>query len=178
MTQRIRNINMALTQSPLSGGEVRALEQAFGFLMGAYKKLVQTVGASTTFVNDTDIWTELYGAGQHKIDIYLPTTMTAAGGIKLQFVADQGLTINTMNLTVEYIITGVANVVSQITALTTPVNGGTTSAYTTVRISGTVDVVNGGVLQLQWAQQAASGATAINPGAALRSEQITSDATF
>lgn len=177
MTQRIRNVNTALN-AWMNSDEQRGLLQAYGYEMAAYKKLVQTVAASTVLISDADLWTELYGAGQHKIDLYLPTTMTAAGGIKLQFIADQGLTIATLNLTVEYIITGVANVVSSVTALATPVNGGTTSAYTAVRISGSIDVVNGGVLQLQWAQQAASGATAINPGAYLRAEQLTTDATF
>lgn len=177
MTQRIRGVNLPLTQSPLSAGEVRGIEQAYGFNMSAYKKTIQN-NATTTLANDADMWVELYGAGQHQIELYLPTTMTAAGGIKLQFVADQGLTITTINTVVEYIITGVANVVSTIGALATPVNGGTTSAYVLVRITGAVDVVNGGVLQLQWAQQAASGNTAINPGAYFITRQIVTDATF
>jgi hypothetical protein len=177
MTQRIRGINLPLTQSPFSAGEVRGLEQAYGMNMSAYKKAVQN-NATTTFANDADLWCELYGAGQHQFELYLPTTMTAAGGIKLQFVADQGLTIVTLSAVVEYVITGVANVVSQITALATPVNGGTTSAYVLVRITGSVDVVNGGVLQLQWAQQAASGNTAVNPGAYMITRQIVTDATF
>lgn len=177
MTQRIRNLNTSLNAA-FNDNQVRALYQAFGFNMGAYKKATQTVSASTTFVNDDTIWTEVYGAGQHNITIYLPTTMTAAGGMKLQFVADQGLTINNINLIAQFQLTGVASAETPITALASPVNGGTTNAWTNVLIVGTIDVVNGGVLQLQWAQQAASGSTAVNVGASIYTEQLITDATF
>lgn len=177
MSQRVRNLEIALNAA-FNANQVRALFQAFGFQMGAYKRASQTVAASTTFVNDDTIWIELYGAGQHNITIYLPTTMTAAGGMKLQFVADQGLTINNLNLVAQFLLTGVAGAVTPITALATPVNGGTTNAWTDVLIVGTIDVVNGGVLQMQWAQQAASGSTAINTGASIYTEQLTGDGTF
>lgn len=176
MTQRIRNMNVALN-SAFNDNQVRALYQAFGFNMGAYKKAQQS-NATTTFANDDTIWTELYGAGQHDVNIYLPTTLTAAGGIKLQFVADQGLTINNINLVAVYELTGVASVLTPITALASSVNGGTTNAWTNVVITGTIDVANGGVLQLQWAQQAASGSTAVNVGASIYCEQLTGDGTF
>lgn len=168
MTRRIRNLQLALGQSPLASGEVRGIMQAYGLNMSAYKSVQQAVNASTTFVNDSDIWTELYGAGQHQVEIWLNTpTMTAAGGIKLQLVADQGLTVNAINLSAYYFLTGVAPAVTPISALSSAVNGGTTNAWTSVLIKGTVDVNNGGVLQLQWAQQAASGTTNVGVGSYL-----------
>lgn len=177
MTQRIRNLNNALNGF-FNGNQIRALYQAFGINMGAYKKAAQTVSASTTLVNDDTMWSEFYGAGQHNVSIYLPTTMTAAGGMKLQFVADQGLTINNISMNVSFNLTGVASASGVITSLGSTVNGGTTNAWTSVLIVGSVDVVNGGVLQLQWAQQAASGSTAVNTGATLYVDQVTGDATF
>jgi hypothetical protein len=173
MTQRVRNIEMALQQAGFSSNQVIALKQAFGYNMNAVKQAVQTVSASTTLVNDDTMWTELYGAGCHEVQFYLPTTLTAAGGLKLQLVADQGLTVQFVNLEVTYFLTGVAPAVTPITALATPVNGGTTNAWTNVLITGTVCVINGGVLQLQWAQQAASGASAINAGAFVSAQLVT-----
>jgi hypothetical protein len=172
MTQRVRNIQIALGSNMPSSDAV-AIQEAYGFNMGAYKKATQTVSASTTLVNDDTLWTELKGAGQHYIHFYIPTTVTAAGGVKLQMVADQGLTINAINLQVVYGLTATAPVISSITALATPVNGGTTNAYTYVEIFGTVDVANQGVLQLQWAQQAASGSTAFLVGSKIQAFQIT-----
>lgn len=173
MTRRIRNIETALSQSPLAANEVRGIQQAYGINMSAYKGVLQAVNASTTFVNDADIWTELYGAGQHEIEIWLNTpTMTAAGGLKLQFVADQGLTVNAINLAAYYYLTGVAPAVTPISALASAVNGGTTNAWTSVMIKGSVDVVNGGVLQLQWAQQAASGTTNVGVGSYLTTQML------
>lgn len=172
MSQRIRNTEIALI-STFTANQVRALQQAFGISMNSYKSADQTVAASTTFVNDTDMWTELYGAGRHRVTMILATpTMTAAGGIKLQLVADQGLTINAIRMSAYYFLTGVAPAVTPITALATPVNGGTTNAWTSVLITGTVDVANGGVLQLQWAQQAASGSTTVGLGSSLDSVQL------
>lgn len=168
MSRRIRNQNLALSQSPFSAYEVRALEQAYGFSMSAYKAVAQSVAASTTFVNDADLWCELYGQAQHRVTMILATpAMTAAGGIKLQLVADQGLTVNSVTMCAYYFLTGVAPAVTPITALSSSVNGGTTNAWTSVLITGTVDVANAGVLQLQWAQQAASGSTTVGVGSEL-----------
>src|SRR5690242_2107604 len=118
MTRRIRNIQTALQSSTLNAGEVRGIEQAYGINMSAYKSAPQTVSASTTLVNDTDLWTELYGAGQHQIELFLNTpTMTAAGNLKLQFVADQGLTIASLNAQAYFFITGVAPAVGTLNGL-------------------------------------------------------------
>ena len=175
MTRRIRNLNMALTQSPLSSGEVRGIQQAYGLNMSAFKAVAQSVAASTTFVNDADLWTELYGAGQHSLEFWLNTpTMTAAGGLKLQLVADQGLTVTSLDAQVYYFITGVAPVIGTINGLGVSVNGGTTNAWTSVLIKGTCNVVNGGVLQLQWAQQAASGTTFVGGGSYLTTTMLAS----
>lgn len=167
MSGRVRNFTTALAPY-FPEGQVRALIQAFGIPQTQYKNAAQTVAASTTFVNDDTMWTELYGAGRHRITMILATPgMTAAGGIKLQLVADQGLTVNAVTMCAYYFLTGVAPAVTPITALATPVNGGTTNAWTSVLITGTVDVLNGGVLQLQWAQQAASGSTVVGVGSEL-----------
>jgi hypothetical protein len=174
MTRRIRNIECALA-APFNLTEVRGLEQAFGFQMAGFKATPQTVSASTAFVNDADLWTELYGAGQHEIEFWLNTpTMTAAGGLKLQFVADQGLTVVSLDAQVYYFITGVAPVIGTINGLGVAVNGGTTNAWTSVLIKGSCNVVNGGVLQLQWAQQAASGATIVGGGSYFTTQMLAS----
>jgi hypothetical protein len=154
---------------------VRGLNQAYGYQMSAFKTTPQTISASTTFVNDADLWCELYGAGQHQIEFWLNTpTMTAAGGLKLQFVADQGLTITSLDAQVYFFITGVAPVIGTINGLGVAVNGGTTNAWTSVLVKGSCNVVNGGVLQLQVAQQAASGVTNIGGGSYLLTQLISS----
>lgn len=175
MTRRIRNLQTALGQSPLSAGEVRGIMQAYGLPMSAFKQTSQAVNASTTFVNDADLWTELYGAGVHAIEFWLNTpTMTAAGGLKLQFVADQGLTVASLDAQAYFFINGVAGAVGTINGLGVSVNGGTTNAWTSVLIKGTCNVVNGGVLQLQWAQQAASGTTNVGGGSYLTTQMLSS----
>jgi hypothetical protein len=167
MMQRIRNIEIALQQC-FPAKQVVALKQAFGYPMGVYKTAAQTVSASTAFVNDDTLWTELYGAGRHRVTFTMATPgMTAAGGLKLQLVADQGLTVTSVTMAAYYYLTGVAPAVTPITALSSAVNGGTTNAWTNVIITGTVDVANGGVLQLQWAQQAASGSTTVGLGSCI-----------
>jgi len=167
MTQRIRNIEVA-QNAVFTSNQVRALFQSLGFSMSAYKPANQAVAASTAFVNDDTMWTELYGSAKHRITMILPLpALTAAGGLKLQFVADQGLTINAIRMNAIYLLDGTAPSVQSITLLGVPVNGGTTNAWTSVLITGTVDVANGGVLQLQFAQQAASGTTTIGLGASL-----------
>jgi hypothetical protein len=168
MSKRLRNIDIALQQTTFNANEVRGLLQTYGYPMTAYKATAQTISAATILSNDADLWCELYGAGQHEIEIWLNTpAMTAAGGIKLQLIADQGLTVNAVNLSAYYYLTGVAPAVTPISALSSPVNGGTTNAWTSVLIKGTVDVVNQGVLQLQIAQQAASGTTTVGVGSYL-----------
>lgn len=167
MAQRIRNIEIA-QNAVFTANQVRGLFQSLGFSMSAFKQANQVVAASTAFVNDDTMWTELYGAGTHRVTILLPTpTMTAAGGLKLQFVADQGLTVSSVALNAIFLLDATAPAVKPITALSSAVNGGTTNAWTSVLITGTVAVVNSGVLQLQWAQQAASGSTTVGAGASL-----------
>lgn len=167
MAQRIRNIDIA-QQAVFTSNQVRGLQQSYGYNMSAYKAIAQTVAASTSFISDADMWTELYGAGRHRVTLILPTpAMTAAGGLKLQFVADQGLTINSIAMNAIFLLDATAPAVKPITALASAVNGGTTNAWTSVLITGTVDVANSGVLQLQWAQQAASGSTTVGVGASL-----------
>lgn len=164
MTRRIRNIDIALQQTTFNANEVRGLIQAYGYNMAGYKAVAQT-NATTTFANDADLWTELYGAGQHEIEMWLQLpSLPAAGNLKLQFVADQGLTVNAVNLSAYFFLTGVAPAVTPISGLASSVNGGTTNAWTSVLVKGSVDVINGGVLQLQWAQQAASGTSTVGVG--------------
>jgi len=173
MSQRIRTPEIALNATFTSNQVTAMLRQAFGYSMSAYKPANQVVSASTAFVNDDSMWTELYGAGNHRVTMILATpSMTAAGGLKLQLVADQGLTVGNVAMCAYYFPTGVAPAVTPITALSSAVNGGTTNAWTSVLVTGTVEVQNGGVLQLQWAQQAASGSTTVGRGSELDTVQL------
>lgn len=171
MTQRIRNLQIGLG-SNLPSSTTQAIENFNGFSMSAYKAATQTVTGSTAFVNDDTLWTEL-PSGPNRVTLILPTTLTAAGGLKLQFVADQGLVVAAIRMNAIFLLDATAPSVQPITALATPVNGGTTNAWTSVLITGTVNVTNKGVLQLQWAQQAASGSSAVLLGAELDSVQLT-----
>jgi len=175
MSQRIRTPEIALNATFTANQVIAMLRQAFGYSMSAYKPANQVVSASTAFVNDDSMWTELYGAGNHRVTMILPIpSITAAGGLKLALVADQGLTVGTVAMNAIFLLDGTAPAVKPITALGTgaAVNGGTTNAWTSVLMTGTVAVQNGGVLQLQWAQQAASGATTIGAGASLDTVQL------
>jgi hypothetical protein len=173
MSQRIRTPEIALNATFTANQVIAMLRQAFGYSMSAYKPANQTVSASTAFVNDDSMWTELYGAGNHRVTMLLPIpSITAAGGLKLQLVADQGLTVSAVAMNAIFLLDATAPAVKPITALSSAVNGGTTNAWTSVLMTGTVAVQNGGVLQLQWAQQAASGATTIGAGASLDTVQL------
>ena len=173
MSQRIRTPEIALNATFTANQVIAMLRQAFGYSMSAYKPANQVVSASTAFVNDDSMWTELYGAGNHRVTMILATpSMTAAGGLKLQLVSDQGLTVGNVAMCAYYFLTGVAPAVTPITALSSAVNGGTTNAWTSVLVTGTVEVLNGGVLQLQWAQQAASGSTTVGRGSELDTVQL------
>jgi hypothetical protein len=172
MTQRIQQTRAALQS--FNNTQRTALEGAYGFNMTAYKPANQVVAASTTFVNDDTMWAQL-AHGAHYLVLTLSTpSMTAAGGLKLQFVADQGLTIRNIQLSAIFLLDATAPAVKSIAALASAVNGGTTSAWTAVQIVGSVFVENPGVLQLQWAQQAASGSTTVGLGSIWDSVQVTS----
>lgn len=172
MTRRVRNMQMVLG-SNLTAAETQAIEQFAGFNMNGYKSASQTVAASTVLVNDTDIWTDLR-PGAHRVTAILATpAMTAAGGLQLQWVAQDGLTVANIGFSAYFFLDATAPAVKTITALATPVNGGTTSAWTSVLLTGTVFVLNPGVLQLQWAQQAASGSTTVAVGSEIDTIQLT-----
>lgn len=169
--QRIRT-GQNILGSNLPSSTAQAIEQFNGFNMSAYKPANQVVSASTAIINDDSLWIEL-PTGPSRVTLILPLSLTAAGGLKLQMVADQGLTISTIRMAAIFLLDATAPSVGQIGSLGSPVNGGTTNAWTTCLVTGTVNVTNQGVLQLQWAQQAASGATTILAGAEMDSIQLT-----
>lgn len=172
MTQRIRNIDIA-QQAVFTSNQVRGLAQSYGFGMASYKSATQSVANSAAFVNDTSIWTEL-PSGPSRITCILPLILVAAGGIKVQFVADQGLTVSSVALNAIFLLDATAPAVKPMGGLATPADGGVTNAWTSVLITGTVNVVNPGVLQLQWAQSASNAsATQVLAGASLDTVQLT-----
>lgn len=152
--------------------QVDKLAKAFGTEPSASKLADQTVSASTAFVTDNDLNIQLQ-TGVHSIvyDLITPS-MTGAGGLKLQLVASDGLTVNTAKYFAEFMLTAVATVSSNATALSTALNGGTTNAYTQVRVTATIDVQNPGTLLLQWAQQAASGSTTLATGSTVKTTTV------
>jgi hypothetical protein len=149
---------------PFANYERIALEKAFGFMPSAWKSADQSVAASTTLITDNDLNIQLQ-AGQHLVTYNLITpSMTAAGGLKFQLALGDGLTVNTAKYTGIFYLTATAPVVVLATAAATPLNGGTTSAWTFVQVIASIDVQNPGTLLFQWAQQAASGSTTIAAG--------------
>ncbi len=163
----------AILNSGFSTYQAKALRDYLGATANGYKPVLQTVAASTAFVNDADLWLDL-PVGVHRLTLNLATpSMTAAGNLKLQFVAESGLAVGAVALSAYYWLTGVAPAVTPITALSSAVNGGTTNAWTSVFIFGTVQVTAQGVIRLQWAQQAASGSTTIGALSTIESQQIT-----
>lgn len=166
MTQRLRNIQQALG-SKFPAAQVVGEKQAFGYTMASYKAAQQSVTSSTTFVNDDSLWTEL-PAGPNRMTFFLPVSMAAAGNIKLQMVADQGLVTSSIRMSAVFLADGIAPSVQAISALSTPINGGATTAWTGILIIGTVNVTNQGVLQLQWSQNASNATlTGVLGGASL-----------
>lgn len=151
----------------------KALRAQYGFQMTGYKPVLQTVAASTTLVNDADLYLELM-PGVHRLMLNLSTpSMTAAGGLKLQLVSESGLAVSAIALSAYFWLTAVAPDVAPITALSSAVNGGTTNAWTSVTVAGAVAVTQQGIIRLQWAQQAASGSTTLGALSTIESKQIT-----
>lgn len=171
MARTFRPMTAALNTafSPFQG---KAIRDNYGYQMNGYKPVLQTVAASTTLVNDADLYVELT-PGIHRLTLNLATpAMTAAGGLKLQFVSESGLAVSAVALSAYFWLTAVAPAVTPITALATPVNGGTTNAWTSVFVFGTVAVTQQGIIRLQWAQQAASGSTTVGALSTIESQQI------
>lgn len=156
-----------------SAFQAKAMRDTYGYVVNSYKRTAQVFTASTAFLELTDLSVDLV-PGTHRLTyiIALPAT-TAAGGVKLQLVGTQGLAVNAVTMTAVYLLTGVAPAVTPIAALSSAVNGGTTNAWTSVLITGTIDVKEQGTLTIQGAQQAASGATTFGVGSSVDTQQLT-----
>lgn len=172
MAQRLRTQQLALG-SNFPSSQTQGLDQAFGRSMSAYKPATQSVTSSIAVVNDDSMWTEL-PPGPSRVTLILPLSMAAASNIRLTLVADQGLTVSSIAMEAIFLLDGVAPSVQPISALGGTVLGAATNAWTSILLTGSVNVSNTGVLQLRWAQQV-SGATAtqILAGATLDTVQIT-----
>lgn len=151
----------------------KAIRDTYGYVASAYKQTPTIYTASTTFTDVGGLAIEL-APGAHRITyiLLLPAT-TAAGGLKLQLVANNGMGVTSLGLSAYFLLTGVTPVVAQITALSSAVNGGTATAWTSCLVTGTMLVSGAGVLTLQAAQQAASGATTIGVGSCVDTQQLT-----
>lgn len=161
--------HLATLRNGFSNNALIALSGAYGQQPSAYKTATQTVSASTAIVTDNDLNVQLQ-AGVHLVTYELLTpTMTAAGGLKLQVGLGDGLTVNGATGINGYATFSAAasSATSIITVAGTPVNGGTATVWLACQVVVTVNVQNPGVLLLQWAQQAASGATSIGIGSSV-----------
>lgn len=169
--QFLKNIFQAFC--PIQGIEQKALAKVIGLNMSVYKPADQSVTSSVALVNDDSLFAELpIGASRFVFDI--PTSMAGAGGLKLQLIAANGLTVSNIKATALYFVDGDAPGVKAISALSSAVTGGTTNAWTRVQIVGSALVTNPGVLQLQFAQDTSSAtATKTLQGATLNTVQIT-----
>lgn len=170
MTRRIRTIESAL--KPFGTTETVALYQAYGYRLNAYKPAAQSVTSSTALTNDDTLAVDL-PTGPSLIDVYLPVTIgAAAGGLKLALVPSDGAAAS-ISATATFTLDGTTSATAQITS-STAVNGGTTSAWTAVRVTGTINATQPGTLQLQWAQQASNAsATQVLAGASMQLTTVT-----
>jgi len=168
--QALRSIQSG---TPFSGAQEQgALRKFVGINHAARKAAVQTVTSSTVFVNDDTLFVEL-PVGEHLFDIYAPMTCAAAGNIKMQFVAAGGLAVSAIKATATLGLDATAPTLLDITALSSSVNGGTSTAWTQLNIRGSVFVTAQGILQFQWAQQASSvTATTIRAGSTIQTRQV------
>lgn len=172
MAQVLRNIEQA--ERPFNAAEREGLRKTFGRVMTAYKSATQSVVSSTTFVNDNDLWIEL-PVGAHRVTMIMPLIIgAAASNIKIQLVPLSGLSASSLRMAAYFFLDATAPSVLPIAALTTPVNGGATNAWTSLLITGTVNVTNQGVLQLQWAQNSSgAAATQVLLGAECDTQSLT-----
>jgi hypothetical protein len=170
MTQRLRNMQTTLG-AKFCAAQSGAVEGFGGFNMSAYKSADQTVTSSTTFVDDLELWTELPG-GRSRLNLYLPITITAATGFRLQFVADQGLVVNSIRLTAVMYLNGTAPGIFQQTAINGTISVASGTAWTNCYIDGTIDVQNQGVLKLQFTELVATAAVTIQAGASFDTIQL------
>jgi hypothetical protein len=150
----------------------KAIRDTYGYAVNSYKTVAQAF-TTTTFTELSGLSVDLV-PGAHRVTFIIATpTMTAAGGIKFQLVGTNGLAVGTVAMSAYYWLTGVAPAVTPITALSSSVNGGTTNAWTSVLITGTIEVTQQGTLTIQSAQQAASGTTNVAIGSSVDTQQLT-----
>lgn len=169
----IRELFQALSGGGFKGIEQQALAKFVGQNLNVYKPADQSVTSSTTFTDDDTLAVTL-PLGNHKFEFDIPTTMAAAGGIKVSLVARDGLSIANIAGSAIFLISGASPAVITISALSADANGGTSSAWTRVQIVGSVEVTNPGTLQLQFTQSASNGtATKTLRGATLVTRLIT-----
>lgn len=132
-----------------------------GTVLAAYKPLLQSVNTSAVLTADTDLQLQLgTGYWDVKLDANI-SIANAAHNIRYGFNAPDGLVLFTdgSNLGRGFLgISGVASQEDPITNVAITVTGGTTSAWTSLRVSFGVHVAQAGSFVFMFAQNV-SGAS-------------------
>lgn len=132
-----------------------------GYALTAYKGLLQSVNTSVALVADADLVVQLApGYWDVKLDANI-SIANAAHNIRYGFNAPDGLALYTDGSTLGRGFLGISGVAGQedpITNVAITVTGGTTSAWTSLRVSFGLHVISGGSFQFMFAQNV-SGAS-------------------
>lgn len=170
---KIREYFQALSGGGFKGIEQQALAKAVGVNLNAYKPADQSVTSSTALVDDDSLAIEVpIGATAFTFDV--PVSMAAAGGLKVALAAGNGMVAGLLSASAVFFLDATASAVKTMSTLGSSVTGGTSSAWTRLRITGSILVTNPGVLKLQFAQDTSNGtATKTLAGATVVSTQIT-----
>lgn len=143
--------------------------QLVNFAGSAILSTAVSATSNTTLAN-VGLSAALVAGGTYIFEVYLSVTNNASGGLKLAF-SNAGTSSISVADTWSYNNTTVA-AQSNITSFASNLVA-YTGAVTTVSVNGTIVVTTGGVLALQFAQNASfATATTINPGSFLWLERV------
>jgi len=139
----------------------------------AYKPALQTVNASVVLVTDTDLQLNLGMNGYWFVEVNANIAIAnAAHNIRYAFAGLEGLVTEAASVSLGRGFLGISGVAGQedpITNVSITVTGGTTSAWTSLRIAMGFHILQPGVLALQFAQNVSGASnTSIQGGSTMK----------
>lgn len=146
-----------------------------GFTLGSYKVAPQSVASSAVLVADTALALNLGATGYWLVELEANLLiLNAAQNIRYAFTGPDGLVMEA-NVSRGRGWLNISGVVSQEDPLVTSgaglstITGGTTSAWTSMRLRIGVHVTQPGTLQFQWAQNVSGApATTVQEGSTMK----------
>jgi hypothetical protein len=175
MAKNTRNPESNLNALPVN---MRQSVRGFtGQKFTAYKTVIETINTSAVIQNDDELYVSL-PTGFWFLEMNLNIAIAnAAHNIRYSFSAPDGLVLVAGGTSLMRGFLGINGVAAQedpITNVGITVTGGTTSAWTSLRIAGGIQVIQAGTLQFQWAQNVSGASnTSVQGGSTMIATQVT-----